>query len=158
MISERMMNFVRNGSAIRAMFEEGINMAKQFGAENVYDFSLGNPNTPAPEKINAAIKAVVDEEDSVFVHGYMNNAGYEDTRAAVAADLNKRFGTNYDADCIIMTVGAAGGMNDILKTFLDPGDEAITFSGVPLLCGQPFRKTGRDPLRGGNIPAGARSA
>ena len=128
MISKKMMDFVKNGSAIRAMFEEGMNMAKKYGAENVYDFSLGNPNTPAPAKVNEEIKRIVTEEESVKVHGYMNNSGYDDVREAVANDLNKRFGSNYDKDCIIMTVGAAGGMNDVLKTFIDPDDEVITFT------------------------------
>ncbi len=127
-VSDKMMNFVLNGSAIRAMFEEGGRMAKEFGKENVYDFSLGNPNTPAPAKIKEAILEILETEDPVLVHGYMNNSGYEDVRQAVADDLNKRFGTDYDAECITMTVGAAGGMNDVLKTLLNPGDEALTFA------------------------------
>ena len=66
MISEKMMGFVKNSSAIRAMFEEGKKMAAEFGAENVYDFSLGNPNVPAPKEVNEAICQVIEEEDSVF--------------------------------------------------------------------------------------------
>lgn len=128
MISDKMTAFVQGSSVIRAMFEEGKNMAKKYGQENVYDFSLGNPNVPAPASVNKAIKAIIDEEDSVFVHGYMSNSGYEDVRASIAASLNKRFGTGFAENNIIMTVGAAGGLNVILKTLLNPEDEVITFA------------------------------
>ncbi len=128
MISEKMKGFVVNSSAIRAMFEEGKKMAAQYGAENVYDFSLGNPNVPAPREVAEAIRQVLDEEDPVLVHGYMNNSGYEDVREAVADSLNKKYGTRYGASNILMTVGAAGGMNVFFKTILNPGDEVITVS------------------------------
>lgn len=128
MISDKMTAFVQGSSVIRAMFEEGKNMAKKYGQENVYDFSLGNPNVPAPASVNKAIKDIIDEEDSVFVHGYMSNSGYEDVRASIAASLNKRFGTRFAENNIIMTVGAAGGLNVILKTLLNPEDEVITFA------------------------------
>lgn len=128
MISNKMTGFVNNNSAIRAMFEEGKRLAKIYGAENVYDFSLGNPNVPAPAKLNNAIKEVLDNEETTFVHGYMSNAGYEDVREAVADSLNKRFGTDFGVNNIIMTVGAAGGLNVILKTLLNPGDEVLTFA------------------------------
>ena len=111
MISEKMKPLVNNNSAIRAMF----------GAENVYDFSLGNPNVPAPAAVNQAIKDILDEEDSTFVHGYMSNSGYEDVRATVADSLNRRFGTHFNQDNILMTVGAASGLNIILKTILNLG-------------------------------------
>lgn len=128
MISDKMTGFVNNNSAIRAMFEEGKRLAKIYGAENVYDFSLGNPNVPAPAKLNNAIKEVLDNEETTFVHGYMSNAGYEDVREAVADSLNKRFGTDFGVNNIIMTVGAAGGLNVILKTLLNQGDEVLTFA------------------------------
>ena len=128
MISKKMEGFVKNSSAIRAMFEEGQKMAAVYGKENVYDFSLGNPNVPAPDAVNESMIDILRSEPSVMVHGYMNNAGYEDVRAAIAENLNKRFGMNYDAECLIMTVGAAGGMNIIMKTLLNPGDEAVTFT------------------------------
>ena len=128
MISDKMTAFVQGSSVIRAMFEEGKNMAKKYGQENVYDFSLGNPNVPAPASVNKAIKDIIDEEDSVFVHGYMSNSGCEDVRASIAASLNKRFGTGFAENNIIMTVGAAGGLNVILKTLLNPEDEVITFA------------------------------
>ncbi|MBE5997365.1 MAG: pyridoxal phosphate-dependent aminotransferase [Lachnospiraceae bacterium] len=128
MISKKMEGFVKNSSAIRAMFEEGQKMAAVYGKENVYDFSLGNPNVPAPDAVNESMIDILRTESPVMVHGYMNNAGYEDVRSAIAESLNKRFGMNYDAECLIMTVGAAGGMNIVLKSLLNPGDEAITFT------------------------------
>ena len=85
MISEKMRGYVENSSAIRAMFEEGKKMADQFGAENVYDFSLGNPNVPAPAEVKNAIEEILKNEDARMVHGYMNNAGYEDVREAESA-------------------------------------------------------------------------
>ena len=128
MIAEKMKDFVNNNSAIRAMFEEGKKLASIYGRENVFDFSLGNPNVAAPIKVNEAIKEILDEEDSVLVHGYMSNSGYEDVRAAIAKSLNKRFDTYFSENNIIMTVGAAGGLNVILKTLLNPGDEVVVFA------------------------------
>lgn len=128
MISERMRPLVENNSAIRTMFEEGKRMAEIYGAENVYDFSLGNPNVPAPEEVKQAILNVLEEEPSTFVHGYMNNAGFEDVREAIALSLNQRFGTNFHQNNILMTVGAASGMNVILKTLLNPKDQVIVFA------------------------------
>ena len=128
MIAEKMRPLVENNSAIRAMFEEGKRLAAIYGPENVYDFSLGNPNVPAPEAVNRAITDIVAEEASTMVHGYMSNAGFEDVRDTVAQSLNRRFGTQFHLENILMTVGAASGMNVILKTVLDPGDEVIVFA------------------------------
>ena len=129
MISKKMANMVANSSAIRAMFEEGTRLAKIYGRENVYDFSLGNPNVPAPEAVKTAIKELLEEEDTLVLHGYTNsNAGYEEVRQAVAENLNEHFGTQFAAKNITMTVGAAGGLNVILKTLLNPGDEVIVFA------------------------------
>ena len=128
MISEKMQGYVNNSSAIRAMFEEGKKLASVYGAENVYDFSLGNPNVPAPAAVKEAALQVLNEEDPLMVHGYMSNSGYEDVREAIAASLNRRFATGYDAGNLVMTVGAAGGMNVIFKTLLNPGDEVIAFA------------------------------
>ena len=128
MISEKMVSYVNNSSAIRAMFEEGKRLAAIYGAENVYDFSLGNPNLPAPQEVKEAIHQILEEEDPVLVHGYMGNSGYDDVREAVAASLNRRFGTSFAGEHIVMTVGAAGGMNVIMKTLLNPGDEVLAFA------------------------------
>ena len=128
MISETILNLNRNGSAIRAMFEEGAKMAKEFGKENVYDYSLGNPSVEPPKEVKEAMTAVLAEESPNSVHGYMNNAGYEDVRQAIAEHLNKEHGTAFSARNILMTVGAAGGLNVIFKVLLNPGDEVMTFA------------------------------
>ncbi len=128
MISAKMIRMTEGGSAIRAMFEEGARMAARFGQENVYDFSLGNPNIPAPEKVREEIVRIASETDPMELHGYMSNAGYPEVRAKVAASLNSRFGTDFTGDNILMTVGAAGGLNVILKTLLNPGDEVLVFA------------------------------
>ncbi len=128
MISKKIKNALAGSSAIRAMFVEGNELAAKVGRENVYDFSLGNPATPAPAALNEAVRDLVDELDPLTLHGYMDNAGYPDVRQAVADNLNRRFGTAFNAHNIIMTVGAAGGLNIIFKTILDPGDEVIVFA------------------------------
>lgn len=128
MIADKMKALVKNSSAIRAMFEEGKIMAAKYGAENVYDFSLGNPNVPAPVQVKEAIIEEAEREDPIVLHGYMSNAGYEDVRQAVAESINKKFDTAFFAKNIIMTVGAAGGLNVILKTLLNPGDEVIAIA------------------------------
>ena len=129
MIADKMKNMVANSSAIRAMFEEGNRLAGIYGAENVFDFSLGNPNVPAPEAVKNAIIEIVSEEDPIVLHGYTNsNCGYADVREAVADSLNKRFDTHFEGKNIVMTVGAAGGLNVILKALINPGDEVIAFA------------------------------
>lgn len=128
MISKKIQKALQGSSAIRAMFIEGNELAARVGKENVYDFSLGNPATPAPKALNLAIKELVEETDPLVLHGYMDNAGYEDVRKAIADNLNKRFATAFEAHNIVMTVGAAGGLNIIFKTILDPGDEVIVFA------------------------------
>lgn len=127
-ISDKMKPLLANNSVIRSMFEEGNRLAKIYGRENVYDFSLGNPNVPAPEAVNRAIRDIVDTEDSVHVHGYMSNAGFPEVRKAVADHLNGEFGTSYTENNLIMTVGAASAMNILLKTILNPGDEVIVIA------------------------------
>ncbi len=128
MISEKMRPLVENNSVIRAMFEEGARRKAVYGDENVYDFSLGNPNVPAPPAVKQAILDILEEMDPVTVHGYMSNAGFPGTRKAVAESLNRRFGTHFRMENIIMTVGAASGLNVALKTLLNPGDEVLTFA------------------------------
>ena len=129
MIAEKMKNMVANSSAIRAMFEEGNRLAQIYGAENVFDFSLGNPNVAAPEAVKEAITELLDESDPVVLHGYTNsNSGYADVRETVAKSLNERFETKFEGKNIVMSVGAAGGLNVILKTLINPGDEVIAFA------------------------------
>ena len=128
MISKKMQGLVDNNSVIREMFEEGVRMAREFGAENVYDFSLGNPNVPAPEKVKETAIKLLNESDPLSIHGYMNNAGYPEVRKKVADSLNRRFGTAFNENNIMMTVGAASGLNCALKALLNPGDEVLTFA------------------------------
>ena len=129
MIAEKMKGMVANSSAIRAMFEEGNRLAKLYGRENVFDFSLGNPNVEAPEAVKEALISIVKEEAPLELHGYTNsNAGYEEVRQAVAESLNERFQTEFSAENILMTVGAAGGLNVILKTLINPQEEVIVFA------------------------------
>lgn len=128
MISKKMVGYVESSSIIRAMFEEGKRLADIYGAENVYDFSLGNPNVAPPESVTKAVIDTLNNESATFVHGYMNNSGYDDVRDIIADSINKRFSTNLSGKNILMTVGAAGGINVILKTLLDPTDEVITFA------------------------------
>ena len=128
MISDKMKELVKNNSVIREMFEEGKRLAQKYGKENVYDFSLGNPSIPVPEKVNQTIINVLKNEDSLKVHGYMNNAGFEDVRGKIAENINNKFNTNFSKENIVMCVGAASGINIILKSILNPDDEVITFA------------------------------
>lgn len=128
MISEKMVGLVKNSSVIRAMFEEGKRLAGIYGAENVFDFSLGNPSVEPPEEIKEALLEVINEEQPNLIHGYMNNSGYEDVREKIAEAINSEFGTAFQTENIIMTVGAAGGLNVILKTLLNPQEEVVVFA------------------------------
>ena len=128
MISEKMKPYVKNNSAIRMMFEEGNRLRAKYGADKVFDFSLGNPSVPAPDCVREAIIELANETDPTVLHGYMSNAGFEDVRQTIAESLNKRFDTKFSAKNLIMTVGAASGLNVILKTILNPGEEVIVFA------------------------------
>lgn len=128
MIAKRMVSYVEASSVTRAMFEEGNRLASIYGKDKVYDFSLGNPNVEPPKEINQAIMDIVQNENPNYVHGYMNNSGYIEVREKVASSINRRFQTSFEAKNIIMTCGAAGGLNIILMALLDPGDEVITFA------------------------------
>lgn len=128
MISKKMQQEVAGSSAIRAMFLEGKEMAAKIGAENVYDFSLGNPMTPVPKEFEEAITDLIQTEDSLALHGYMDNAGYPETRKVIADNLNERFGTDFEGKHITMTVGAAGALNIVFRAILDPGDEVLALA------------------------------
>ena len=128
MISKKMQMLVQNNSVIRAMFEEGKRLAAIHGVENVFDFSLGNPSVEPPEEVKNAIVDIINNEDPISIHGYMSNSGYEDVRATIAKSINDKFSTAFTQNNIINTVGAAGGLNVILKTLLNPEDEVITFA------------------------------
>ncbi|WP_346870001.1 MULTISPECIES: pyridoxal phosphate-dependent aminotransferase [unclassified Clostridium] len=128
MISKKMVDYVKGSSLIRAMFEEGKRLASIYGAENVYDFSLGNPNLEPPSTVKEAIVDILNNEPNTMVHGYMSNSGYEDVRETIANSINKKFNTSFTEKNIVMTVGAAGGLNVIFKTLLNPEDEVVVFA------------------------------
>lgn len=128
MIAEKMKPYLKNNSAIRMMFEEGKRLAAQYGPENVYDFSLGNPNVPAPTKLKDAIVDILNEVDPVVVHGYMSNAGFPQVRKTIADNLNMRYGTAFTENNLIMTVGAGSALNVCLKTLVNSGEEVIVFA------------------------------
>lgn len=128
MISSKMKAMVSNSSVIRKMFEEGKRLSQIYGEENVFDFSIGNPSVEPPEKIKEIMQKIINEEKPNILHGYMNNSGYEDVRDAIANNLSNKYNFKVKQENIVMTCGAAGGLNIILKTILNPGDEVIVFA------------------------------
>ncbi len=112
---------------IRSMFEEGNNLKKKYGEDNVFDFSLGNPILEPPAELIQELKNMIDDPQP-GLHGYMSNAGYVETRLAVAKQMSQETGLKFSQDDIMMTCGSAGGLNVILKTILNPGDEVIIFA------------------------------
>jgi aspartate aminotransferase len=111
-------------SWIRKMFEDGIKLKKEFGEENVFDFSLGNPNVSPPERFKELIKEVAADE-SPGVHSYMPNAGNPEARRAIADYLSGEHSVRLSEENIIMSCGAGGALNVVLKTLLNPGDEVL---------------------------------
>lgn len=127
-ISKSMEALVAGTSVIRKMFEKGQELSALYGAENVYDFSLGNPASPVPYEVKNAVFSILENQDPKYVHGYMNNAGFNDVRDKVALHLNERFRMNYGRNDIIMTAGAAAGLNIVLRALLSEGDEVLSFA------------------------------
>lgn len=125
MINEKMVQAANNNSAVREMFEEGNRLKAIYGPENVFDFSIGNPYFPAPESVKTAAIDILTTMEPNAIHGYMSNDGFPAVRQTIAEYINETFGDNITGDNIIMTVGAAGGLNIILKTLLNPGDEVL---------------------------------
>ncbi len=123
-ISAKMKLFIDKGSMIRKMFEEGARLRKIYGADKVYDFSLGNPNLPPPASLRERLAAVAKADES-GLHAYMPNAGLDETRAAIAARAGADHGVALAGEQVVVTCGAAGALNIIFKALLDPGDEVI---------------------------------
>ncbi|MDK9718401.1 MAG: pyridoxal phosphate-dependent aminotransferase [Trichlorobacter sp.] len=123
-IANKIAGYISRSSWIRKMFEEGERLRQEFGAENVYDFTLGNPDVEPPEAFHAALKQLANNP-LPGMHRYMNNAGYPETRAAVAAKLAADSGLAVAAEHVIMTCGAGGALNVVLKTILNPSEEVI---------------------------------
>src|SRR5271157_3195153 len=126
-ISRAIAEQMERSSWIRRMFEIGLQLRRERGPENVFDFTLGNPDVEPPEATIAALRRVV-AENRPHSHGYMPNAGYPEVRATIARGLAERTGVPFTGDDIIMTAGAAGAINTVLKSILDPGDEVIVLN------------------------------
>ena len=126
-ISDRVQKSMEQGSWIRRMFEEGVILKQQYGEENVFDLSIGNPVMEPPAEFHEEMRRLTGKP-LPGMHRYMENAGYADTRAAVAAYLSKQSGITLTRDDIIMTCGAAGALNIVLKTILNLEDEVIIFA------------------------------
>jgi len=124
-VALKMASFMEKSSWIRKMFEEGAKLKAEHGPENVYDFSLGNPNVAPPKEFIRVLKETVDSLRPTD-HAYMPNAGYPPVRMSVAQYVSKDQGVDIMADDVIMTCGAAGALNVILKTILNPGEEILT--------------------------------
>ncbi|PYG87406.1 aspartate/methionine/tyrosine aminotransferase [Ruminiclostridium sufflavum DSM 19573] len=127
MISDKISNSIKNSSMIRAMFEEGAKLKKIYGDDKVYDFSLGNPDPEPPAEVKAALRELANSEE-LKMHSYMNNAGYPEVREALAEKINSETGLKLGSDNVVMTVGAGGALNVVLKTLLNPGEEVIVFA------------------------------
>lgn len=127
MLSQNIYSKINKSSWIRAMFEEGAKLRAIHGAENVYDFSLGNPDYEPPAEVKAAIKKYTSDEVP-GLHRYMSNAGYPEVREKIARKTAAESGLSITQNHIIMTCGAAGGLNVVLKSILNPEDEVIVFS------------------------------
>ncbi len=126
-ISDKVQKSMAQGSWIRRMFEEGASLKRQYGEENVFDLSLGNPEMEPPAEFREELKRLV-EKPLPGMHRYMANAGYPETRAAVAEQLSLETGIKFTMNDVVMTCGAAGAMNVVLKTVLNKGDEVIIFA------------------------------
>lgn len=115
-------------SAIRELFEYGKRRAAEVGAENVFDFSIGNPSVPAPKSVNRIAAGLLQTQDSVLLHGYTSAQGDQESRTLLAENLNRRFGTDYSADDLYLTVGAAAALCCVFHGLTCPGDEFILFA------------------------------
>ncbi len=126
-VAKKIHDFMEQGSWIRKIFEEGIILSQKYGADAVFDLSLGNPVMEPPPEFFEELKRIADDP-SPGMHRYMPNAGYPETRGAVAAQLSEETGLTFGADNVIMSCGAGGALNVVLKTLLDPGDEVVIFA------------------------------
>ena len=128
MVSEKMYELGTKKSTIRTIFEYGRKRALEVGEENIYDFSIGNPNVPAPEFVKQAIIDILNEMDPCAVHGYTVAPGNPEVREVLAKDINRRFGTNFAGKNLFITGGAAGAITITFKALSEAGDEFITFA------------------------------
>lgn len=125
MLNEKMRALGAKRSVIRELFEYGKMRKAEIGEENVYDFSLGNPSVPAPSEVNLGLKALIEKENSVLLHGYTSAQGDASVRAAIAEYINVTHGESINADCLYMSVGAAAALTCSLTALVNPGEEVI---------------------------------
>ena len=125
LLSDEIRGFMQNASWIRKMFEAGVELKKKYGKENVFDFSLGNPDLPPPPEVKQALFEIAQTADQPFALGYMPNAGFMETRAALAEKISAEQSAAVPPENIIVTCGAAGGINVFFRAVLVPGDEVI---------------------------------
>ncbi len=130
MLSKKYSKVAGQSSVIRQIFEYGRKRSLEVGAENVFDFSIGNPSVPAPKSVNETAIKIMNENDPCFVHGYPSAVGYEDTRESIANSLNRRYGMNYHKNNIFMTNGAAAAITLCFRAVSDYGsdDEIIVIA------------------------------
>ena len=128
MVSNEMYELGAKSSVIREIFEFGKKRAAEIGRENVYDFSLGNPSVPAPEKVNETIRRLTEEMSPCALHGYTSAVGDNETRQAIADDLNRRFGTAFSMNNFYMTAGAAASLCITFRALTEKDDEIIIFA------------------------------
>lgn len=128
MINELYKDMTGKGSVIREFFTYANKKAAEIGAENIYNFSIGNPSVPVPQEFTDTMIELLNDSDPVRLHGYSPSLGIDSTRKAVADSLNRRFGMNYTADEIFMTSAAAGAISHALRCVVTDGDEVITFA------------------------------
>ena len=128
MIVKKMQALGEKRSVIREIFEYGKIRKAAIGAENVFDFSLGNPSVPAPDAVTDALKALLSDRDAVSLHGYTSAQGDADTRAAIASYLNENYNVGAKATDLYMTVGAAASLSACLSAVAGEGEEVVAFA------------------------------
>lgn len=128
MLAEAMVELGKRRSTIREIFEYGNQRAKVVGRENIFDFSIGNPNVPAPEIVTKTLLDIIAKENPAVLHGYTSAQGADFVREEISASVNRRFGTNFTKDNFYMTVGAAAAISICFKALTVPGDEFIVFA------------------------------
>lgn len=129
MLAKKMVEMSQEKSIIREIYEYGMKKAQEVGRENVFDFSIGNPNVPAPDVLKDVAIDILQNQDPVITHSYPSNAGLPGVKKAIAASLNKRFGTDFTEHNIFMAIGAAAAIMVCFRALLDgPEDEIVTFA------------------------------
>ena len=126
MLNEKNVQLGKVRSSIRELFEYGKKRKTEIGEDNVFDFSIGNPSVPAPEKVKDALIEILNTYDPVLLHGYTSAQGDYSVRKTLADYINSRFGTGINADCLYLTCGAAASLTIVLNAILNEGDEIIT--------------------------------